>query len=131
MQATRLPFFVGGNQRQAGGNIVAMIRCNALEATDRNGLFFDATAPTGGLAWPIANPAQNAGKDIRLAIDEVGLGELSLCDEADIFGYVGVRRAGPLTIDDAMIMIRIAWYRLVAPLHLPRTWSGEILSLRL
>jgi hypothetical protein len=85
-----------------------MIGGDALQAADRNRLRFDAPATARRLARSVADAAENAGKDIGLTVDQVGLRELSLRDEPNVFGNVGVGRAGPLAVDYAMIIIRIS-----------------------
>jgi len=54
-----------------------MIGGDALQAADRNRFRFDASTPTGGLARPVADSAQDPGEDVRLAIDEVRFAELT------------------------------------------------------
>ena len=96
-----------------------MIGGDALEAADGYGFSFDAAAATGGLAGAIANTPENAGKNIGFAVDQVGVGELSLRDQPDVLRHVGVRRAGPLTIDNPMVIVRISsigrFHRYLAP----------------
>src|SRR5690606_10693489 len=88
--------------------VIAMIGGDALQAADGDWLIvgrsFDAAAPTRGLARTIAHPAENAREHIGFAIDEIRRRELALRDQADVFRNVGVGRAGPLAIDDAMII---------------------------
>ena len=69
-------------------------------------LALDPAAPARRLARPVANPAQDARKHIGIAIDHIGRGKLTLRDQADVLRHVGVGRAGPLTIDDAMKIVR-------------------------
>ena len=119
MQAMRLPFFCFGARGRRSVHVVAMIGGDALQAADGDRLGFDAPAPARRLARAVADAAENAGKDIRLTVDQVGLRELSLRDEPDVFGNVGVGRAGPLAVDDAMKVIRISsigrFHRYLAP----------------
>ena len=97
-----------------------MIGGDALQTADRDRFGFDAAASARRLAGPIADAAENAGKDVRFTVDQIGLRELSLRDEPDVFGNVGMGRAGPLAIDDAMKVIRISgigrFHRYVSPL---------------
>ena len=86
--------WTGANQRHLlsvlllwrGGNEVlhfaTVIGRNALQPADRDGLPIDAGATTGRLARPIAGPAENARKDVGFPINEVGVGEASLGDQA-------------------------------------------------
>ena len=108
MQAMRLPFFCFGALRQQSAHVVAMIGGDALQAADRDRLVFDAAAAARRLARAVADAAENAGKDVRLTVDQVGLRELTLRDEPDVFGNVGMGRAGPLAVDYAMIVVRIS-----------------------
>ena len=59
-----------------------------------------AAASTRGLARAIAHAAQDAGENVRLAIQEIRVVESALCDQPNVLGYVGVRGARPLTVDD-------------------------------
>ena len=47
------------------------------------------------------------GKHVRLAIEEVRLGEAPLRDQPDVFGHVGVRRTRPLAVHDLVVVARI------------------------
>ena len=108
MQAMRLPFFCFGAFGSRSVHVVAMIGGDALQAADRDRLCFDAAAAARRLARPVADAAENAGKDVRLTVDQVGVRELTLRDEPDVFGNVGVGRTGPLAIDDAVKVVRIS-----------------------
>jgi hypothetical protein len=96
-----------------------MIGGDALQAADGDGFGFDTAATARGLAGPVADTAENAGEDVRFTVDEIGFRELTLCDEPDVLGDVGMRRASPLTIDDAMKIVRIScigrFHRYLAP----------------
>ena len=85
-----------------------MVGGDALQAADRDRLGFDAAAAARRLARAVADAAENAGKNVGLTVDQVGLRELTLRDEPDVFGNVGMGRAGPLAVDYAMIVIRIS-----------------------
>src|SRR5688572_446300 len=50
--------------RQPALDVAAVIRGNSLQTTDRDGLFFDATAPTSRLARAVANAPQDSRKDV-------------------------------------------------------------------
>ena len=90
---------------QQGGNIVAVIGSHPLEPADGDGLVLDAAAAAGGFARPVADAAQNPGEDVGGPVHHVGLGELPLSDQSDVFRNVGVRRTGPLTINYFMKII--------------------------
>ena len=79
---------------------------DALQPADGDRLFFDAAAPAGGFAGPVANPAQDARENVGFAIHHVGFGEFALSDQTDVLGNVGVRRTGPLAIYNPMEVIR-------------------------
>ncbi len=110
-----MPFFKPGNLRQARGDVfVPLVRGDALEAANRDWLLLDTAAPAGGLARPVANSSQDAGKDIRVAIHHVRVGEAPLGDEADVLGDVCVGRTRPLAIYDSM---KVVGMRGVSRLH--------------
>jgi hypothetical protein len=84
-----------------------MIGGDSFKPTDGDGFCFDALAPACGLAGPIAHSSQNAGKDVRVAIHHVRFGEFTLCDQANVFGNIGVGRTRPLTVDDPVKIVRV------------------------
>ena len=102
------------HDRQAVDDRILVIRRDALQAADRHRLVLDAPAAAGRLAGPVAHTAEDAREDVRLPVDDVGVGELAQRDEADVLGHVGVCRAGPLAIDDAMEVVGV---RRVGRLH--------------
>ncbi len=59
--------------RQPRRDVVAQVGGDALQPADGDRLFLDPTAPAGRLAGPIADAPEDAGEDIRLAIDHVGV----------------------------------------------------------
>ena len=85
-----------------------MVRRHALQPADRHRLAVDALAPAGRLARPVAGAAEDAGEHVRLAVHHVGVGEPPLRDQPDVFRNVGVGRAGPLAVDDAVEVVGIA-----------------------
>ena len=91
-----------------------MIGGDALQPADRDRLAVDAAAAAGRLARPVAGAAEDAGKDVRLAVDHVGVFETPLRDHPDVFRDVGVRGARPLAVDDLMVIIRV---RSIRPIH--------------
>src|SRR5262249_44840964 len=64
-------------------------------------------AAAGRLAGPVTDASENAGKDVRVPIHHVGIGETALRDQADVFRNIGVSRAGPLAIHNSMVVVRI------------------------
>ena len=110
--------------RQARRDVTLVVGSNALQPADRHRLrlrtmfmrnrfadfdiaFFNATAAAGRFAWPVTGAAENAGKDIRVPVDHVGIAVAACSDQADVFGDGGVGRAGPLTIDNFMEVIGV------------------------
>ena len=82
------------------------------------GLLVDARAPAGRLARAIAGAPEDAREHVRLAVEHVRVGVAALGDEPDVLGDVGVRRAGPLAIDDLVEVIGITdvgWFHRGSP----------------
>jgi hypothetical protein len=104
----RDPFAVPvlGRARQARLDVAFVVRGDALEPADRNRLVLDAAAPAGGLARPVAGAAENAGKHVGLPIEHVGVAVTPCRDQSDVFRNGGVRRTGPLAIDDLVEIVR-------------------------
>ena len=100
---------------QEAADVVLVVGRDPLEAADRHRLGLGVAGPVlavldpataaRGLARPIARPAQNAGKDVGLPVDHVGVVETPRCDQTNVFRYRRVGRAGPLAIDDFMEVI--------------------------
>jgi hypothetical protein len=61
-------------------DFVFVVGSDAFEATDRDGLFIDASATTRRLARTIACATKDSGKHIRIPVDHVRLGVLTLGD---------------------------------------------------
>ena len=117
ISAIFLPFFSRGAVRQQVLDLAAMVRGDALQPADRHRLAVDAAAAARRLARPVARAAEDARKDVRLAVEHVGVGEAALRDQADVFGNVGVRRTGPLTVDDPMVIVGlrdVGWVHVIA-----------------
>jgi hypothetical protein len=70
-----------------------------LQAADGDRLFVDSAAPAGGFAGPVADPAENSGKNVGNPVDHVGLGVIFVENQPDIFGNIGVGWAGILTVN--------------------------------
>src|SRR5262249_4034008 len=70
-----------GGLRQAAADVVLEVGRDALEATDRDRLFLDATAAARRLAGTVAGAAEDAGKYVRLPIDHVGVAVAAGCDQ--------------------------------------------------
>jgi len=105
-------------------DVVLVVGSEALQPADRNGFglgavfvrgrlahldvaFLDAAAAACGFAWAIAGAAENAGEDIRIPVDHVGIAVAACGDQADVFGDRGVSRAGPLAIDNFMKVVGV------------------------
>ena len=65
--------------RQPRPDVVLVVGGDALQAADRDRLgllalvLLDAAAPAGGLAGPVAGAPEDAGEDVRLPVDHVGV----------------------------------------------------------
>src|ERR1019366_8038166 len=86
---------------------VAKIGCDALEPADRDRLSVDATAAARRLARPIARAPENSRKDVRLAVEQVRVGVLSLRDEPQVLRHIRMGRARPLAVYNLMVVARI------------------------
>jgi hypothetical protein len=82
-----------------------MIRGDAFQTTNRNGLFLNATSSASGLARAVTNAAEDTGEHVRIAILHVGIAEPPLGDHSYIFRYVSVGRTAPLAIDDLVKIV--------------------------
>ena len=103
-----------GCDRQAVGDVAAVIGGNAFQATNGHRLLVEPPAPAGRLARAVADAAENAGKHVAFAVDHVGIVEATLGDQANVFGDVGMGRAAPLAVHDLVEIIRI---RSICALH--------------
>src|SRR6185436_13331135 len=87
---------------------------DALEAADRYRLrlgglrFLDPASAASRLARAVAGAAEDAGKDVRFPVDEVGVGVAAGRDQADVLGNGGVGGASPLAIDHFVKVVGIA-----------------------
>jgi hypothetical protein len=88
-------------------DVVSMIGSDALESADGDRFSIDATAPAGGLAGSVAGPAEYAREDVRLPVDHVRVGVVAVRDQPDVFRHIGVRRTGPLAVDNLMVVLGI------------------------
>src|SRR5512142_2457893 len=84
-----------------------MVGGDSLEPADRNRLAVHTPTPAGGLARSIARPAEDAREDVRFSVEQVRLGVSSLSDEPDVLGDIRVSGAGPLAVDNLMVVLRI------------------------
>jgi hypothetical protein len=88
-------------------NVIAEIGGDPFQATDRNRLVFHSPAPAGWLAGTVADAAEYRGKDVRGAVQEVGVRIATLCDHTDVFWDIRVRRTGPLAVYDPMVKVGV------------------------
>ena len=98
-------------------DLAAMVGGDALQAADRDRLAVHASAAARRLARPIAGAAQDAREHVRLAVEQVGVGEAALRDQADVFGDVGMRRTRPLAVDDPVVVVGspdVRWVHVIA-----------------
>ena len=84
-----------------------MVRRNAFQSANRNGLVFDPATTAGWLARAIAYASENAGKNVGFAVLHVSCGELALCNHSNVGGNVGVSGTAPLAINDLVEVIRV------------------------
>ncbi len=114
MQAMRLPFFLVAAFGHARLDVALVVGGDALEAADRDRfgflavVFLDAAAPAGRFAGPVAGAPEDAGEDVGLPVDHVGIGVAPCRDQPDVFGDWSVGRTGPLAIDDFMEVAGLA-----------------------
>src|SRR6185312_11235243 len=91
-----------------------MIGRDTLQPADRDRLVLDATASAGRLAGAVADTPEDSGKNVRVAVHHVGIGEPALSDQTDVFGDIGVGRTCPLAIHDSM---KVVGMRSIGGLH--------------
>ena len=103
---------VGGDTLQAADRygfgfgfamLTVFVRLRGLAQLDV--AFFHTATAARGFARTVAGAAENAGEDIRLPVDHVGIVVLACRDHADVFGNGGVGRAGVLAIDNFMKVV--------------------------
>ena len=77
-----------------------MVCGHPLQAAYRNRPVFHPATPACGLTRAVANTTENSRKHVRFSVFDVGVGESSLGNQADILRNIGVRRTSPLTVDN-------------------------------
>ncbi len=91
---------------KAAADVVLVVGGDALEAADRDRLFFHAHAPAGRLARAVARAAQNPGEHVGAPVDHVRVAVAARSDQPDVLGNRCVRGTGPLTIHDLVEIVR-------------------------
>jgi hypothetical protein len=92
-----------------------VIRGNPFKPADCHRFFVGASTPAGGLTRAIADPAENAGENVALAVLNIGVGKLTLGNLADVLRHICVRWTGPLAIDN---LVEVIWIIRIGGLHL-------------
>ena len=67
-----------------------------------------ADASAGGLAGTVAGAPEDPREDVRLPVDEVGVGVAAGRDQTDVLGNGSVGGASPLAIDHFVKVVGIA-----------------------
>src|SRR5262249_9849204 len=88
-------------------DVVLIVGRHALQPADGDGFLLDPTPATGRLAGPVAGAAEDARKDIRLPIDDIGVGVAACGDQPDVFRDRRVRGTRPLTVYDSVKVVGI------------------------
>jgi hypothetical protein len=88
------------------GDVIAVVRCNALQPTNGYRLLFDTATTTRRLTRTITYTSENAWKYIGFTILHVCGGEIALSNHADIGGNISVGGTAPLAIDD---LVEVLW----------------------
>ena len=96
-----------GRSRKEMPDLVAVVRRNALQPADGDRFAIDARPAAGRLAGPVAGASENPGEDVGLTVEEIRLRESSLGDETDVLRDVRVRRARPLTVHHAVVVVGV------------------------
>ena len=96
-----------GNLGHELDDAALVVSGGALQATDGHRIALDTPTPAGRLARAVAGAPQDAGEDIRLPVDHVGVGVAFGGDHADVLRHGRVRGAGVLAIDDLVEILGI------------------------
>ena len=117
------------DRRHEGPDVLLVVGRHALEPADGHRLLLDPSATAGRLAGPVAGPPQDAGEDVRLPVDHVGVIVPAIGDQADVFRHGRVGRAGPLAVDYLVIVVRPLGTRWLQDPFPPRSPGGRGLIL--
>src|ERR1019366_286988 len=88
-------------------DVALQVGGDAFQPTDGDGAAVDPVTSTRRLARSVTRTTEDSGKDVRLAVQHVRVVELTLGDQANVTGNVGVGGTGPLAIDDLVVVVRI------------------------
>src|SRR5690606_38167225 len=91
---------------QAIGNVALEIGGDALHPADRDRLLVHAAPAAGRFARTVAHATQDAREDIRPPVDFPGIRIPPGRNKAQIFRNRSMSRAGPLTVNDLVEMVR-------------------------
>src|SRR5262249_35041545 len=101
-----LAVLLPGNLRHKGIDLALIVGGDALETADGDGLLLDPPPATGGLAWTVAHPAEDARKDVALPVQHVGRRVAALANPADVFGDGRMRGTRALAVDP---LVEVLW----------------------
>jgi hypothetical protein len=99
---------LGRGAGQKVANLAPMVGRHPLESADGDRRALDPNPPAGGLAGTVAGAAQNSGKHVRFAVEQIALGEPALRDESNVLRHVGMGGACPLAVDYLVVVSRVA-----------------------
>ncbi len=92
--------------------VALLVGGDALQAADRDRFrldpvlaLFHPTAAASGLTGPVAGAAENAGKDVGLPVDHVGVAVTTRGDQPYVFGNRCMGGTRPLAIDNLVKVI--------------------------
>jgi len=88
-------------------NSLFVIGTDPFEAADGNGLVFDPAPSAYRFTGSIADSAENAGKNIGVPVDHVGVVITPGCYEPNIFRDRRMGGTAVLTVDDSVKILRI------------------------
>src|SRR5262249_10541404 len=85
--------------------ILPVVVRGALEPADGDGLAVDLVAAADRLAGAGAGAAEHAGHDVGAPVEDVGLVETAVRDQADVVGDVGAGGAADLARDIGLVPV--------------------------
>ena len=99
--------FFNGNLRETGRDVVLEIGGNPFQTADSHRVFFNPSPTTGRFTGTVADSAEDAGKDVGVPVDHIGIRIPLFRYQTEIFRDRGVGRAGILTVYDFVKVFRI------------------------